>query len=1242
MKQLLLLPLAATLLAAAPDWENQHVFRINKEDPCCTKMPFPDARGALTKPRMESPWCMVLNGTWKFHWVDHPDKRPQEFFQPSFDDSAWGTIPVPSNVELHGHGTPIYTNATYPFRKDPPRVTGEPPRHFTTFTERNAVSSCRRSFQLPAAWQGRHTLITFNGVASAFYLWVNGRMVGYSQDSRTPATFDITRFVTPGDNLVAVEVYRHSDGSYLECQDFWRLSGIFRDVYLSSAPTLDLRDYEIRATLDPASGKGTLEAALTAVDRSGNAAAATIEAKLIAPDQSVAATIAGQLRIEPGQPATATLRSAALDVLPWSAETPRLYQVLLTLRDAAGREVAHYATRTGFRRVEIAGGNLLVNGQPVEFKGVNRHDHHHLTGQYVPEAGMRADLDQMKKLNVNAIRTSHYPNDPRFLELCDEYGFYVISEANIESHGMGYGAESLAKDPAWFDAHLDRIRNMVECAKNHPAVIMWSMGNESGDGVNFVNCSKWLKQRDPSRPVHYEGAGQAAHVDLYSPMYASVDGCRNYCRSEEKKPLDRQRPLIQCEYNHTMGNSSGNLVDYWQAFRAERLLQGGFIWDWRDQGLLQTKPAPATAADRSPAALAATLDGGFDATAGLTAGTATVPDAPGLSPTAAITVVADVRPAENTPDAVIVAKGDSSYALKFNRDGHLEFFIHSGTWKSVTAPLPQGWHDQWHRVAGSYDGEALRLAVDGRQLAEAPATGAVDRNVYPLGIGHCTERGGRRFAGAIRAVHVFPEALPAAALAPAAALDPAHAALALDLRTAQRSGEPRRFFAYGGDFGDQPNDGNFCCNGVVHADGSPNPHAAEVFKQYQDIAAEPLDLSSGTLRLTVHNRFFFTDLKHFPLRWSILGNGREVAAGEAPPLACPPRRSATLAIAAPRIKVDKAAEYHLNLEFLEGRDTPWKNRGQAIAWEQFQLPWGATAAQAARWSPAETGPAAPTSTRADARTTVAGRTFTVVFDDARGTIESLRHGDREVLTGLGLNFWRPPTDNDRGNGMPGRCGVWRTAGAAATATAADVATAGNTVVLRYALKVPAGESTADLAYKVHPQGAVEVMMTLKPAGSLPVIPRVGMMARIPKALDTWTWFGRGPGENYCDRLTGCPVAIHSGAIDRLWFRYVEPQETANRTGVRWSSFTGTGGQGLRVVASGGQLLEIGALPFAQSDLEGVRHPADIPARDFHTIHIAHAQMGLGGTNSWGAWPLDAYQLPADRNYSFQFVLEPAR
>jgi beta-galactosidase len=1229
---LLALGLAGSL-QAAPDWENQAVFRINKEDPHAVKMPFPDAAGALTLPRLESPWCQLLNGEWKFHWVGHPDERPAGFFKLGFDDSAWQTIPVPANVELHGHGIPIYTNVTYPFRKDPPRVMGDPPGGFTTQRDRNPVSSYRRSFDLPADWTGRRTFITFNGVASAFYLWINGEQVGYSQDSRTPAEFDITKVVKPGGNLVAVEVYRFSDGSYLEDQDFWRMSGIFRDVYLTSAPALDLRDFEVIAGLNPDHTKGTLTIKTWTVNHHSSPQSFTIEARLLGTDGKELSTRTITGTAAPGQQAEGTAQAGGLAIRPWTAETPQLYQLLLTLKDATGKPGAHYATRIGFRTSEIKDGQLLVNGQPILIKGVNRHDHHHLTGQSIPEAAMREDLDAMKRLNINAIRTCHYPNDPRFLELCDEYGFYVVSEANIESHGMGYGGESLAKDPSWGPAHLDRIRNMVEAFKNHPSVILWSMGNEAGDGVNFVECSKWLKGRDPSRPVHYEQAGMNDHADLYTPMYYRIGGLADWCRREERKPLARQRPLIQCEYNHTMGNSSGGLEDYWALIKRERLLQGGFIWDWRDQGLLKTKPAAALVKDASGHGRDATLDGETSVADGLVRGRLTVPADPGLDLRAGVGVAATIKPGPgNRGDNVIVAKGDTAYALKTNNKGELEFFVHiGGAWKSATAPLPADWEGKWLSVAGAYDGKQVSLSLNGKQVAATPASGPINVNGFPLGIGYDPEHPDRVFHGAIRAVQVVSAFVPK--MAPAEELvafnDIGRAVIG-------GTGEPRKFFAYGGDFGDRPNDGNFCCNGVVHADLRPNPHAVEVFHQYREIEVTDCKATPGKLNLTVKNWHFFRDLREFAGSWTILRNGRPVQSGKFPALACAPQATMQLTVPVPVGGLSPADEYHLNVEFALAKDARWAKAGFVIARDQLQLPWGK------RDVAGHAGKAVAKLAAGAGVNTVTGTGFKAVFDNQRGALTSYQSAGREWLAGpLVLNFWRPPTDNDRGNGMPGRCGVWRGAGPGATVTRTDAVMMENgSALVTYELAVPAGNSTAKLTYKVHGDGVIEVLASLQPEGRLPEIPRVGMQCQLVGSDLTWSWFGRGPVENYRDRKAGYLVGVWQGAVGDLWFPYVEPQETANRTDIRWSTFTDRAGKGLRFESMRTELLEMGAYPFLQSDLEGRLHPVDIPRRGLTTVHVGLGQMGVGGEDSWGARPLRKSELPADHEYSFQFRIRP--
>jgi len=583
---------------APPDWENPALTGVGNLPPHATLVICPDVETARrigpvsNAERVRSPLYRSLNGTWRFqHAANHAGRVPG-FWEPGFDDSAWDAIPVPANVELHGHGIPIYVNIRYPWAEpwDPPRIPALDPN--------NSVNSYRRTFDLPPAWGNRRVLITFDGVNSFFHLWINGTRVGMGKDSRTPVEFDITRLVRPGGNLVAVENLRWCDGSYLEDQDFWRLSGIFRDVYLWSPPVQHLRDVEVRADLDPATGDGSLELTATVEDAGDRAVGVTVEGMLESATGAVLARPRIQLRTTPGRDAVAAVRTSVSRPLPWTAETPNLHLLLVSLKDERGETLEVIPIRVGFRRVEIREGNLLVNGRRILIKGVNRHETDPDRGQAVTVESMIRDLEVMKRHNINTVRTAHYPNQPAWYDLCDLYGMYLIDEANIESHGMGYEEKTLARRPEWLDAHMDRTRRMVERNKNHPSVIIWSLGNEAGNGPNFEATYRWIKERDAGRPVHYERAGFAFNTDIYCPMYASPELLRQYAAGEAvdggwgpdfrlAAGATRNRPLILCEYAHAMGNSSGNLRLYWDLIYHQPLLQGGCIWDWVDQALRQ-------------------------------------------------------------------------------------------------------------------------------------------------------------------------------------------------------------------------------------------------------------------------------------------------------------------------------------------------------------------------------------------------------------------------------------------------------------------------------------------------------------------------------------------------------------------------------------------------------------------------------------------------------------------------------
>lgn len=558
-----------------PDWMNPAITGIGTEPPHATSMSLPDEASARRGDRETSPWFRSLNGTWKFFWSKNPSERPQTFFADSFSVAHWNDIAVPGNWQLQGYDIPIYVNTTYPFPADPPRI----PADF------NPVGSYRRVFTIPDTWKGRQVFLHFAGVESAFYVWVNGVRAGMGKDSRTPVEFNITPLLRAGENTLAVEVYRWSDGSYLECQDFWRLSGIFRDVFLFSTPPLHIRDMEVHAAFPDGFGSARLTVTARVRNYGGTAMVRpVVEAFLldgIAPDaRAIPIGRTDADLIAPGGEAIIPLRLAVERPRLWTAETPELYRVVLVLRSADGTALEYQQCLFGFREVVVRDGNLLVNGKPVLIKGVNRHEHDPDRGHTVDEGSMVQDILLMKQHNINTVRTCHYPNVPRWYELCDIYGLYVIDEANIESHGMGYEpARTLANDPAWLAAHMDRTIRMVERDKNHPSVIIWSLGNEGGDGTNFQATSEWIHRRDPSRPVHYERAGLRPHTDIVCPMYARPSELLDYVKTR------RDRPYILCEYAHAMGNSVGNLQDYWDIIEAHDQLQGGSIWDWVDQGI---------------------------------------------------------------------------------------------------------------------------------------------------------------------------------------------------------------------------------------------------------------------------------------------------------------------------------------------------------------------------------------------------------------------------------------------------------------------------------------------------------------------------------------------------------------------------------------------------------------------------------------------------------------------------------
>ncbi len=1008
---------------AGNDWENESVVEINKERARATSIPFSDEASALTGDFDSSVFHQSLNGLWKFNRVAKPADRPLYFYADTFDMSSWKPITVPSNWELQGYGIPIYTNFTYPFPKNPPYINHND----------NPVGSYKTTFTVPGHWESRPVFIQFDGVSSAFYIWVNGQKIGYSEDSRSPAEFNITPYLKKGENTLAVEVYRWSDGSYLEDQDFWRMSGIFRNVFLYSPHQVHIRDFFVHTELDDALNDASLQIEVDMRNLSPeDAVDFSIEMKLFHGTNGTDPILSQQgiFSLDAENEKQVKLEAPVAAPDKWSAETPNLYTAVLTMKNGQGEVIDIRSCKVGFRKVEIKGGQLLVNGKAIYIKGVNLHEHDPVLGHAITEEIMIKDIMLMKQNNINAVRTSHYPHTPRWYALCDQYGLFLVDEANIESHGMGYAAdETLANKRSWKKAHMDRTERMVERDKNHPSVIIWSLGNEAGNGTNFVATSEWIKERDPTRPVQYQQAKEKPYTDIVSPMYRSIEEVVAYAEKEQT------RPYIMCEYAHAMGNSVGNLKEYWDVFEKYKHLQGGFIWDWVDQGLKKQAP-----------------DGTF-------------------------------------------------------------------------------------------------------------------------------------------------------------------------------------FFAYGGDFGDTPNDSSFCINGIVNPDRNPNPSLHEVKKVYQYIKIYPVDLAQGKLK--VKNVYDFVSLDFLNVHWQLSANGEEVFDGELPMMTLAPGVEDIIQLPVDNLEKQPGTEYHVKLIFSLREDMPWATKGHIVAWEQFQLP--GIKPKEAVLAPIATGRLAFNTTDEDY--IISGKTFAYKVSRQLGALVSYQlMGQELLLSPLVPNFWRVPTDNDLGNKMPVRLDAWKkSAPERKLESLTAESLADGSIHLKAAYKLGSKTATYKNLYKFLPDGDITIDVELHVADSMPEIPRIGMQMVLAGSYDQLKWFGRGPHETYWDRKTGAAVGVYHGTVLENISTYIKPQENGNKTDVRWVSLTNV--EGLGIKAKGAPLLNVSAWPYTMENLQKALHTYELPFEDMVTVNLDLQQTGVGGDNSWGKKAHPQYLL-TEKNYSYSFTLSP--
>jgi len=1019
------------------DWQNPAVLERGREPAHATLIPYADRETALAGDRGASPFFRLLNGVWRFRYLPTPYDVPEGFGQEIFNDSDWDTLPVPSSWQMHGYGRPNYTNVAYPYPVDPPFVPQD-----------NPTGLYRRSFTIPASWNGRTVFITFEGVNAAFYLWVNGQKVGYSQGSHMPAEFNITACIRAGQNQLAVQVMQWCDGSYLEDQDMWRLSGIFRDVYLTATPAVQIHDVRLQTRLDAAYENAILD--MTAWLRNTTAAekpAHSLKATLLDADGEplFETFLAQNVRTGANDRSEHSLSMAVNQPRKWSAEDPYLYDLLLELSSPDGTVVQAARFAVGFRQVEIIDRVFMVNGRPVKIKGVNRHDTHTDFGHAVPYETMLLDVTLMKQNNINAVRTSHYPNDPRWLDLCDRYGLYVIDEADIETHGFELlkNWAQLSHDIVWERAFVERAERMVLRDRNHPSIILWSLGNETGLGPNHRAMAQWIRDTDPTRFIHFESAYDDPLVDITSNMYPSVERIV----AIGKDPA-YTRPYFMCEFAHAMGNGPGSFKEYWEAIYRYPRLMGGCVWEWVDHGLRQHLP-------------------------------------------------------------------------------------------------------------------------DGRE-----------------------------------------------------------------------------WFAYGGDFGDQPNDGDFCVDGLNFPDRTPYPSLIEFKKWIEPVLVTAVDLKAG--RLKALNRYAFISLSGLDLHWQvrrddvILQQGvtrLETPAGQEEEFVLPYRLP----------KGQAGASCWLNLSFTLVAAAPWAPRGHELAWAQFELPVEAPAVPALKLS------AMPPLTVQEKgrRLLVTGEAFAAEFDTFYGTLASWTvQGMPLMEKGPRLIFWRAPTDNDINLAKE-----WRAAGLDRLVPRVEFVrwkTGAHKMVLDVSL-VLGGYSlypsfAATHRYTFYGSGDLLLETVLKPlSATLPNLPRVGVQMNLPGRLDQVTWYGRGPHENYSDRCDSAPFGIYHNPVAKQAVPYLFPQETGARTDVRWAAVTEAFGLGLLAAPAGRTPpMTMTAIPYTTESLTAAAHPHDLKPCGQTVLTLDYLHSGLG-SNSCGPRPLPEYVInPEEMRFAFRLrpvnwdEVQPAR
>ncbi len=1217
--------------------ENPGVFELNQEEGHAPLVPYSTIDQVLNN-NFKNPNYLSLNGIWKFHYSDTPEGVIRDFFRESFSDKSWDTIRVPSNWEMKGYGDPLFRNVSTPFRPDPPRI----PREY------NPAGSYRRSFTVPASWKSREVFLRMEKTASASFVWINGKEVGYNEGGQEPAEYNISEYLRSGKNTIAVVVYKYSDGYYLEDQDYWRLAGIFGDVWLFAAPKNHISDWVATTDLDETYKDAKLSLSFKVrnySDQPGNDL--KIRALLFNSDKKIVKTLTTErFRVLPDTLSTVAIDEIIINPAKWSAEHPNLYTLVFELVNSKGITEEVITGRIGFKKTEIKNQVFYLNGKPVKLNGINSHMQHPVTGHTMDEATIRKDLSIFKRFNINCVRTSHYPPVIKYLDLADEYGIYVVDETGDEAHATEY----LSRNKEWEGMYRERARKMVLRDRNHPSILFWSAGNESGEGENICAVIDEGKKYDKSRFWMYGGNAFSHRCEeIIGPRYPQI---RDLLTEVFNIPAsDDPRPSFLDEYLAVTGNGGGGLDDYWELFYSHPRSMGGAIWDFVSTGISEKV---RSLNDRS----------GNNVQVNIMGRAKLVPGKDGLGIDLnghdqwvevyrddALEISGDkltlslwLFPRSLSSSAgTLITKGNWQFGIRQVKNDSLEFYITTRAKQTVKIALPERWENRWHHVTANYDGSAIYLTIDDNESKHKSVSGNIRNTPFPVNIGRNAEIHGQETSvyicdAIIDQVGIFSKQISSDFLKNPTEGIKQQAALWLDFEEETQGGN---FYSYG--IGART-------YGAIWPDRRPQPEMWQIKKSAQPVSVKLVSAESGLVEIT--NRYLFTDLSEIEARWTLQRDGEVLQKGKLD-LNLEPGKKALLNVPFIKPEIKEGSEYFLLVSFHLKEKTQWSEQGFEIAWDQMELPWfrspGITKTGTSNKVVAE---------EAKDKMIVSGANFKYRFDTKTGFLESIQVNGRELVRqGPELNIWRAPLANEtdewtfyssnnknRTDGY-GRMAAteWYSAGIDKMSFLNDNFSwekPGDSVVVVntkniYSTGNKRGSFISISKYTISGSGVITLDNSIVPNGQMPSwIPRIGQQWVLDSTLHNVQWFGRGPQENYPDRKSGYRVGEYSSTIEEMYEPYLIPQDYGLRTDTRRVKITGNDGSGLEF--RGNKLFNFSAQPYSTDNLTKALYTYQLYPFDGITFNLDYATSGVGCTAA-GVFP--EYQVMSQR-YDFVVTIKP--